>query len=166
MLVARLCAAPLPRCGTLTVQTSRESPKSGGVPLSCFCTRHSCPRSLHSLSISMLGLQTLSLSVLGLQTLSIFILGLHKQELENRTSFGISKKCSVSCLKILACQDSILFINLLPEMSQKCIPQYICVGQIRMADSLSIPKEDQTRLGGFGWTLNRSQRAFISSSTS
>jgi len=35
-----------------------------------------CPRSLHSLSISILGLQTLLLSILGFQTVSISILSL------------------------------------------------------------------------------------------
>jgi len=79
MLVARLCAAPLPRCGT-----SSPGPKFTGESkvrwssVIRFCTHALLPfpRSLQSLSISIIGLQTLSIPILGLQTLSVSNFGL------------------------------------------------------------------------------------------
>jgi len=73
MLVARLCAASLPRCGISS--PGQKFKRESKVRWSSVILLP-CPRCLHSLSISILGLQTLSLSILGLQTLSISILGL------------------------------------------------------------------------------------------
>jgi len=79
MLVARLCAAPLMRdvALLLPVQSSRESPKSGGVPLSPFAQGTlALPAKSPFSHYPLLGLQTLSISLLSLQTLSFSILGL------------------------------------------------------------------------------------------
>jgi len=91
MHLARLCAAPVPDVALLLpVQSSRQSPKSGGVPLSSFALLL-CPPSLHCLILRFLVTNLsptpslvfilsysptliLLFSILGLQTLSYSIL--------------------------------------------------------------------------------------------